>query len=291
MTHLIAQTQQLLIGYEVQGPVGGPPLLLLHGWPDDVRTWDAVATPLASAGWRTVAPYLRGFGPTRFWDSSVPRTAQPTAMAQDAIDLLDSLELERVTVVGHDWGARIAYTLAALWPERVERLITLANIYETGMTPGSQLNYSQQQAFWYQWFFGSERGREALQDNSRELCQYLWKTWSPAWDFTPEEFARTAASWDNPDWVEITLHSYRVRWGNAPIDPQWVEKEERLKEHPPIFAPTIHFQGEIDGAVLADALKDQSASYVGPYRSHILPGVGHFIQRERPEVVLDTLLS
>jgi pimeloyl-ACP methyl ester carboxylesterase len=191
------------------------------------------------SGCRVIAPFLRGFGPTRFLHASTRRTGQPTALACDAGQLLDALEMPCVTVVGHDWGAWTAYVLAGLWPERVERLITLAVGYEIGIKSGAQLNYEQHRAYWYQWFFASERGVEALRDNRRELCDFLWRTWSPTWRFTESEFTETAHSWENPDWVEVTLHSYRVRWGNAAVDPRFGDLEERMKGQPSITVPTV----------------------------------------------------
>jgi pimeloyl-ACP methyl ester carboxylesterase len=287
----IVETEQLMVACESRGPSNAPPVLLLHGWPDDVRTWDGVAGQLAEKGFRVLVPFLRGFGPTRFREASTSRTGQPSALACDARQLLDAFGLPRVTVVGHDWGARAAYVLAALWPERVERLITLAVGYETGIKPGWQLDYAQQRAYWYQWFFASERGREALLENRRGFCEFLWRTWSPTWRFTEAEFLRTAQSWENPDWVEITLHSYRMRWGNAPADPKFAELEARMNEHPPISVPTVQLHGAQDGAALADAVKDQEKSFPNGYRRRIVPEAGHFIPRECPLEVVKTILT
>ncbi len=285
--HLTAQTDDLIVSYEARGPENGRPVLLLHGWPDSIRTWDA----LVKAGCRTIVPYLRGFGETRFRDAATPRTAQAVALATDAVQLLDALGIERATVVGHDWGGRAAYPLAALWPERVERLITLSVAYQTNVTPGSRLDYHQQQAYWYQWFFASERAREALQDNRRNLCRYLWQVWAPTWAFTEEEFTRAADAWLNPDWVDITLHAYRVRWGNALPDPRYATREAQLKEHPPITVPTVVLHGERDGASLVASTAEQAPSFRGGYRREVLPNIGHFIPRECPEAVIRTVLD
>jgi pimeloyl-ACP methyl ester carboxylesterase len=211
-------------------------------------------------------------------------------MANDAVQLLEALNVGRAVVVGHDWDARIGYTMAALWPERVERLIVMSVPYESGIKSGAKINYRQQQAFWYQWFFGSERGQEALQDNRRQLCRYLWQSWSTTWNFTEEQFATTAKSWDDPDWVEVTLHSYRVRWGNGPADPHYQALESRLNEHPIIKVPTIHLHGQMDGVNLADCLEDPSKSFSAGYERRLLPGVGHFIPRECPETVVNSVL-
>lgn len=287
-THRLVTTEELHVAYEEHGPADGRPIVLFHGWPDDARTWDAIAPSLAAEGWRVLVPWLRGFGPTRFRDPSTPRTGQFTALASDARQFLDALGIERAVVVGHDWGARLSYVLAALWPERVERLVTIAVPYQNGIPSGAEMNYSQQHAYWYHWFFASERGREALQGNRRELCRYLWRTWAPSWNFSDAELKATAASWDNPDWVDITLHSYRVRWGNAPQDPRFAELEARMRKNPRIPMPTVQLHGDEDGASLADAAtaEEQAKSFPGGFRREILPGVGHFVPRERPEAIL-----
>ena len=292
-THRIVITEELHVAYEEHGSAGGRPIVLFHGWPDDGRTWDGVAPALAADGWRVIVPWLRGFGPTRFRDPSAPRTGQITALANDARQLLDAIGIERATAVGHDWGARLSYVLAALWPERVERLVTMSVPYQTGIPSGAKLDYRQAHAHWYQWFFASDRGREALQGNRRELCRYLWHTWAPDWHFTAAELEATAAAWDNPDWVDITLHSYRVRWGNAPQDPRFAELEERMKKHPIIEAPTVQLHGADDGASLADAAtaEEQAKSFSGGFRREILPGVGHFVPRERPEAILRAIAN
>jgi len=285
------QTALLDIECEIAGPSSGEPVLLLHGWPDDAHTWDVVSEKLVAKGYRTIAPSLRGFAGTRFRDASTPRTTEPTALASDAIALLDALKIEKAIVCGHDWGARCGYVLAALWPQRVSRLVACSVEYLTGIPNGSQLNYEQQRAYWYQWFFASERGREALRDNRRGLCRMLWKTWSPTWSFTDAQFEEAARAWDNPDWVDITLHSYRVRWGNAPIDARYAELEAKWASHPPIAAPTIHLHGAAEGVTLASALVDQRSSFTGGYRRELLPNVGHFIPRERPDAVVAAILS
>ena len=284
-----AETDDLHVAYETRGPGDGPPVLLLHGWPDDVRTWDAIAPPLAKAGFRTVAPSVRGFGLTRFKDASVPRTGGPTVFASDVVQFMDALGIKKATVVGHDWGGRTAYALAALWPERVERAVVLSAHYQTGVPDGASLEPEQLRAYWYQWFFGSERAREALEADRRKVCRFLWQTWSPSLKFTEEEFALTASSWDNPDWVDVTLHSYRSRWGGAPKDEGFGALYKRLEAHPKITVPTTVLHGEEDGATLVAATAKQAASFSGEYRREALPGVGHFIPRERPGAVLAAL--
>lgn len=283
------ETELLRVAYERRGE--GAPVLLLHGWPDDVRTWDSVATILTDQGYSTIAPYSRGYGETTFRDASTERSGQVVALAQDAIDLLDALGLEKVTVVGHDWGCRAGYALAALWPERIERLIALSGGYETGIKPGQDIEPEQARAYWYQWFWNTDRGREALQKNRDEVCRFLWETWAPSFQFSDDEFETTAASWDNRDWVEIALHSYRVRWGAAPQDPRYASLEERLLKHPKISVPTTVLHGEEDGASLVQSSEEQESSFTGPYRREVLRGVGHFVPRENPRAVVDAVLG
>ena len=283
------ETDALRIGFEARGE--GAPIVLLHGWPDDIRTWDKVTDALVAQGYRTLTPYLRGYGASTFTDDSTLRSGQVVAFAQDIVDFLDALELEKVTFVGHDWGARAGYALAALWPQRVQKLVTLAAGYETGIKPGQEIEPKQAHAYWYQWLFNTQQGREALKNNRQELCRYLWRVWAPDWKFGAEEFEATAASWQNPDWVEITLHSYRVRWGNAPKDPRYAELEERLEKHPKIEVPTVLLHGENDGASLVDSSAGQENSFGAAYRRQVLPGVGHFVQRESPQSVIEAVLN
>ena len=277
-------TDVLRIAYEQRGPATAPVVLLLHGFPDDFRTWDAVSEQLVAAGYQTIAPSIRGCGDSVFLHADTPRSGQTTALAQDAIDLLDHLGIDKVVLVGHDWGARAAYVLAALWPARVERLVAMAVGYETGTKTGQELDIDQVRAYWYQWFFHSERGREMLQNNRREFCRYLWHLWSPAWQFTEETFERTAASWDNPDWVEVVLHSYRFRWGAADPDPRYAALEEKLQPQPIISVPTLVLHGEQDGAALVASSEGKEQFFSGLYERRVLPGVGHYIPRERPQI-------
>ncbi len=277
------ESPTLRIAYERRGPAQAPVALLLHGFPDDLRTWDVVAEQLVARGYQTLAPSMRGCGGSVFRDTDTPRSGQTTALAQDAIDLLDHLGIEKVLLVGHDWGARAAYVLAALWPERIERLIAISVGYETGIKPGDQIPVEQLHAYWYQWFFHSERGREALQHNRREFCRYIWHLWSPTWQFDEETFARTAASWDNPDWVEVVLHAYRFRWGAAAPDPRYAALEQRLLPQPIITVPTLVLHGELDGASLVASSEGKEPYFSGPYERRVLPGVGHYVPREAPQ--------
>jgi pimeloyl-ACP methyl ester carboxylesterase len=201
-----ATTATLNIAFETGGPVDGDPVLLLHGWPDDVRTYDRVVPALHAAGFRTVVPYLRGFGDTSFLSKDTRRSGEMIAMAQDAIDLADALNLQTFAVIGHDWGARIAYVLAIVVPHRVRRMVTMSVGWEPGDLPTPSLK--QAQAYWYQWFMATERGRQMVRRNGKAFARIQWDTWSPPGWFSDADFERTAKSFENPDWPEITWHSY-----------------------------------------------------------------------------------
>ena len=281
----------LRIAYERRGPATAPVALLLHGFPDALRTWDATAEQLVAAGYQTLAPSIRGCGGSIFLDSHTPRSGQVTAMAQDAIDLLDHLGIDQVVLVGHDWGARAAYVLAALWPARIARMVVVSVGYETGIKPGNELNIDQVRAYWYQWFFHSERGREMLEGNRREFGRYLWHLWSPTWQFDEATFERTAASWDNPDWVEVVLHSYRFRWGAAAPDPRYAALEARLTPQPIISVPTTVLHGAHDGAALVASSEGKEKFFSGPYERRVLADVGHYVPREDPSAIVAAVLG
>jgi pimeloyl-ACP methyl ester carboxylesterase len=289
-THTI-DTEILRIAYERRGPATAPVALLLHGFPDDYHTWDDVAEQLVAAGYQTIAPSMRGCGGSVFLGPDTPRSGQTTALAQDAIDLLDHLGIQKVTLVGHDWGARAGYLVAALWPERVEKLVVASVGYETGIKSGDKIPPAQIHAYWYQWFFHSERGHEALQHNRREFCHYIWHTWSPTMQFDEATFERTAQSWDNPDWVEVVLHSYCFRWGAAPPDPRYDALEKQLTPQPIISVPTILLHGEQDGASLATSSEGKEQYFSGPYERRVLAGIGHYVPREAPNAITAALQS
>lgn len=289
-TRKSVRTSRLEVAYEARGEVGAPPIVLLHGFPDDARTWDRVSDTLVEAGYRTLAPYLRGFGETRFLDEGTPRSGQLGALGQDVIEFVDALGLGSFTLVGHDWGARAAYIAVALLPERVHGLVTVSVGYGTN-DPHQEVSFEQARAYWYQWYFGLDRGRQALEANRRELCRKLWETWSPGWSFDEKEFEATARSFENPDFVEVAIHSYRHRWGNAPGDPSYEALEDRLADPPPIPVPTTVLHGEEDGATLPETSAGKEHFFTGAYERRVLPGVGHFVQRERPEAVVEAVLE
>ena len=287
MSHepLRVSTPLLEVAYETGGPEHGPPVLLLHGWPDDVRTYDDVRPTLHAAGFRTFVPWLRGFGPTRFLSPSTPRSGQISAMAQDALDFADALRIDRFRIVGHDWGARIAYFLASLVPARVERMVTISLGWDPGplMTP----SLSQARNFWYQWFMATERGAEIVRTDGTAFARFQWTTWSPPGWFDEPDFAVTARSFQNPDWPAITLHSYRVRWGAAEPDPQYAEIERRQREIRTIDVPTLLIHGTDDRCVDASTSEGKERNFTAGYERRVIPGVGHFPARESPATVAE----
>jgi pimeloyl-ACP methyl ester carboxylesterase len=283
-------TATLEIAYEESGPAVGPPVVLLHGFPDDVRAYDGVAPPLAAAGWRVLVPYLRGYGPTRFLDPRTPRSGQQAVLGQDLKDFLDALGLERAALAGYDWGGRAACIVAASWPERVTSLVSIGgyniqNIARSGEPAAPDREYR----LWYQWYFHTERGRAGLAANRRALCRLLWQLWSPNWRFDDATYERTAASFDNPDFVEVVIQSYRHRYGPAPGDPALQPIEDRLAAQPPITVPTIVPHGACDGVSPPQSSESHGRFFTGPYRRCVVPIAGHFLPQEAPGALVDAL--
>jgi pimeloyl-ACP methyl ester carboxylesterase len=276
-------TSTLKIAYESGGPSNGLPVVLLHGWPDDVRTYDHVVPVLNAAGFRTVVPYLRGFGNTSFTSKDTMRSGEIVAMAQDAIDLADALNLGKLAVIGHDWGARIAYALAIVIPRRVSRIVTISVGWQPGELPTPSLK--QAHAYWYQWFMTTKRGRQMVRSNGKAFARAQWENWSPPGWFNYDDFGRTAKSFDNLDWPEITWHSYSVRWGEADKDPSYADLDRLVTAAESISVPTLMIQGGSDAVTLPDSTEGKDKYFTGGYARHVLPGVGHFPTREAPEAV------
>jgi len=283
-----ARTGVLEIAYEIGGPANGAPLMLLHGWPDDVRGWRRSAEFLQVRGWRTVTPYLRGFGPTRFLADAAIRDGRGVALAQDAIDLADSLGLQTFAVAGHDWGARAAYTLAALFPQRIRAIAGIALAYQ----PGGAFNlppFSQARRFWYQWFLALDGGPGALRADPKGFARILWDTWSPPGWFDEAEFAATARSFENPDWAAVTLHGYRSRWRPEPLDPRYNALQDRLAEITTLSTATLMIQGMADRCDEPASSEGLDHYFTGPYHRILLDGIGHFPTREAPEAVAEAV--
>jgi len=290
MKHI--RTSTLDVAFEESGDPDGSPIFLMHGWPYDPRCYDEVIPPLVAAGCRVIVPYLRGFGATRFRSADTPRSGQQAALGNDLRELMDALAIERALLAGYDWGGRGACVVAALWPERVRGLVTV-NGYMIQDIAGSAKPQTpaQERRFWYQWYFQTERGRTGLEANRRALCRLLWELWSPHWSFDDRTFESTAVSFDNPDFVAVTIQSYRHRYGNAAGDPALEEIERRLAAKPTIAVPTISLQGEADGVQPADSSERHAVYFTGPYQSRVLPGIGHNPPQEAPEAVANAILE
>ena len=288
-----ARTPVLEIAYEETGDARGFPVILLHGFPDDVRAYDEVVGPLAKEGYRAIVPYLRGYGPTRFRDASAPRMAEQAAIGQDLIDLADALKIQRFAVAGYDWGGRAAAVAAALHPDRVRAAVliggyTIQDVFGTPQPAPPE----RERALWYQYYFNTERGRVGLERNRRAICRFLWETWSPTWHFTTETYERTAASFDNPDFVGVVIHSYRHRIGNAPGERRFLETERRLAQRPRIDAPTITLYGGSDGLGAPAAQNpNEGSTFAKLVARRVVDGAGHFMPRERPDAVSGALLE
>ena len=282
-------TSVLEVGYQAGGPSDGFPVLLLHGWPDDVRTWRGVAPHLERAGFHWVAPWVRGCGPTRFRSDDTVRDGSGVALVQDAIDLADILGWEKFSVVGHDWGARTAYTLAALFPERLSTITGIGLSYSPRgvfATP----SFEQSRRWWYQWFMTTDRGRDAVRADPKGFARIQWDTWSPPGWYDEAEFAETAKAFENPDWIAITLNAYRSRWKMEPADERYDRLRQRLQTVETIGTPTLMIQGGVDMVNPPSESEHQARYFIGGYRRVVLDGVGHFPPREAPNEVASILL-
>ena len=286
------QTSVLDIGYGESG--AGFPIILLHGFPDDIHAWDDVAPPLVKAGCRVLVPYLRGYGPTRFRDPAAPRMAEQAAIGQDVIDFASALNLPQFAVAGYDWGGRAACIAAALHPDRVRAAVLIGGYsIQNTVTPQPPAPPEAERALWYQYYFNTERGRAGLAANRRSFCRLLWELWSPGWHFTDETYDRTAASFDNPDFVDLVIHSYRHRIGNAKGESRFEAVEKELAQRPKIQAPTIVLYGANDGIAKpsANGSPAERAAFTSLVARRVIEGAGHFLPREKPEAVSSALLE
>ena len=286
--HANLQTDELCIAYEDSGRGERGAVVLLHGWPDDASTWAAVIPALNRAGLRTIVPTLRGFGDTRFLTAAAPRTGNSGILAMDVIALMDGLRIERFAVAGHDWGSNMAEALAVGWPGRVERIAMLSTPPRLGGMPTPP--FWEAQLEWYHWFMATPRGAQAVRDDRRGFAHIHWQNWAPAAWFDEATFDRVARSFDNPDWVDVTLHSYRSRWDVAAPDPRSAWLESKVKATKTLSLPAIYIQGEVDGVNPPKAATSVPEKFSGPFAFVQLPGVGHFPQREAPDAVADHLL-
>lgn len=274
----------LNVGYAEAGPANGRPVILLHGWPYDIHSYVDVAPLLASAGYRAIVPYLRGYGMTRFLSSETFRNGQQSAIAVDIIALMDALKIEKAILAGFDWGARTANIIAALWPERCKALVSVSGYLigspeanKTPLPPKAELQW------WYQFYFATERGRAGYEKYRRDFNRLIWQIASPKWNFDDATFDRSAVSFDNPDHVQIVIHNYRWRIGLAEGESKYDEIEKRLAAAPAITVPTITLEGDANGAPHPDA-STYARKFSGKYAHRVINGgVGHNLPQEAPQ--------
>ena len=272
----------LNVAYAELGPASGTPVLLLHGWPYDIHSYVDPAHHLASAGYRVIVPYLRGYGPTRFLSSDTFRNGQQSALAVDVIELMDALRIEKAVVAGFDWGARTACILAALWPERCKALVSVSGYIIVNLDANQKpLPPRAELGWWYQYYFATERGRRGYTENCREFNKLIWKLASPLWEFDDATFDQTAASFDNPDHVDIVIHNYRWRLRLADGERRYDALEQKLSARPVITVPAITIGSDFDGAA-ADG-KPYAKQFAGVYSHRVLNGIGHNVPQEAPE--------
>lgn len=277
------RTPVLEVAYQESGPADGAPVVLLHGFPDDPHCYDGVAPGLADAGYRVLVPWLRGYGPTRFLSDNTPRSGEQAALGADARHFLDALGIERAVLAGYDWGGRAACIVAGLWPERVRGLVTIGGYNIQNIAAASRPGTAEQEwRYWYQWYFHTERGRAGLEKNRRALCRLMWTLWSPNYRFDDATYEKTAASFDNPDFVDVVVQSYRHRYGNAPGDPAVAEVEAQLAAQPVITTPTIILHGEADGVTGVPDAEREAMRFAALMDRRVTPVAGHFLPREAP---------
>ncbi|MDB5489530.1 MAG: alpha/beta fold family hydrolase [Reyranella sp.] len=277
------RTDVLDVTYEEHGPPDGAPVILLHGFPYDVRAYDEVAPALAADGNRVLVPYLRGYGPTRFLSSATPRSGEQAALGHDLHQLMDALGIQRAALAGYDWGGRAAVIVSALWPERVRCLVSCTgyNLQDiaASVEPASA---AAEHRLWYQYYFNTERGRAGLTKNRRDVCRLLWALWSPEWSFDDATFEKSAASFDNPDFVDVVIQSYRHRYAYTKGDPALEPLEAKLAKQPAIAVPTINLHGAADGVGPASDRDGKSEKFTSGYERRMLPRVGHNVPQEAP---------
>jgi pimeloyl-ACP methyl ester carboxylesterase len=282
----------LSVGYAEAGPADGRVVILLHGWPYDIYSYVDVAPLLASAGYRVIIPYLRGYGTTRFLASETVRNGQQSVIAVDIIALMDALKIEKATIGGYDWGARTANIIAALWPERCKAMVSVSG-YLIGSVAANKMPLppKAELEWWYQYYFATERGRAGYEQYRHDFAKLIWQIASPKWDFDDATFDRSAAAFDNPDHVSIVIHNYRWRLGLAEGEPKYDELEKRLAEGPVITVPTITLEGDANGAPHPDP-SSYAKKFSGKYANRIITGgVGHNLPQEAPQAFAEAVVE
>jgi pimeloyl-ACP methyl ester carboxylesterase len=282
----------LNVGYAEAGPADGPVVVLLHGWPYDIHSFVDVAPLLASAGYRVIAPYLRGYGTTRFLSSETVRNGQQSVVAADIIALMDALKIEQATIGGFDWGARTANIIAALWPARCKAMVSVSG-YLIGSQEAGQMPLppKAELEWWYQYYFATERGRTGYDKYRHDFSKLIWQLASPKWAFDDATFDRTAASFDNPDHVSIVIHNYRWRLGLAQGEPKYDDLEKRLAAGPVITVPTITLEGDANGAPHPDP-GSYAKKFSGKYAHRLITGgIGHNLPQEAPRAFAEAIVD
>lgn len=287
-----ARTDALQIAYFEAGPSDGEVTLMLHGFPYDIHSYVDVIPRLTDAGHRVITPYLRGHGPTRFLDRTAPRSGRQAAIGADVIALMDALEIPRAVFAGYDWGGRAACVAAALWPQRCAGIVSV-NSYliqdiSSAMIP---IRPDLEAGFWYFFYFATERGRAGLQANRREIARVIWTRNSPNWRLDDAALERAAVAFDNPDYVDVVLHSYRHRLGLAPSHPPYHEIEREIAAQPAITIPAVTLDGLADGNFPATDGSGSARHFTGPRVHHQVPGAGHNLPQERPEAFVSAILE
>lgn len=286
------QTPLLDIAYEHSGPDGGLPVLLLHGFPYDIRSYDDAVDIINAAGFHTIVPYLRGYGPTRFLSNATIRSGQQAALGQDLLELMDALRIGKAVVAGYDWGGRAACVVSALWPERVHGLVSCGGYNIQDLTNAARPVAPEQEARqWYQYYFHTERGRNGLLQNRNALGKLLWQMWSPTWAFDDATFDESALAFDNEDFVDVVVHSYMHRTGSVAGDPNYVFLETQLAAQPKIDVPSIVLHGADDGVMPAQMSERHGQHFTATFERRVIPGVGHNVPQEAPQEFADAILQ
>ncbi|MDB5625684.1 MAG: alpha/beta hydrolase [Tardiphaga sp.] len=292
MTQRHIKTPVLDIAYRQTGPADAPAIVLLHGFPYSAQGYDEVTALLADKALRVIVPDLRGYGGTRFLSADTMRSGEQAALGRDLLDLLDALNIENAVLAGYDWGGRAACVVSALWPERVRGLVSgngynIQNIAASA-TPADP---AQERRLWYQYYFHLARGHNGLTANRYDLCKLLWTLWSPSWTFDEATYARSAAAFENLDFVDVVIHSYRHRFGSVAGDPAYAEIEAKLATQPAIRVPTIDLQGADDGVNVAAGSEGHAKHFSGRYERRVLEGVGHNPPQEAPRAFVAAVLE
>jgi pimeloyl-ACP methyl ester carboxylesterase len=280
----------LSVGYAEAGPAGGPAVVLLHGWPYDIHSYVDVVPMLSAAGYRVIVPYIRGYGTTTFRWAETMRNGQQSAVALDIIALMDALQIDKAIVGGFDWGSRTTAVMAALWPERCKGIVAVSGYLITNLKANLQpLPPQAELGWWYQYYFATERGKLGYSKNRYDFNKLMWRTGSPKWDFDDSTFSRTAASFINPDHVDIVVHNYRWRLGLAAGESRYHELEQKLSQAPLISVPTITIASDFDGPAAHGSA--YAKKFVGKYSHRILKGIGHNVPQEAPQAFAQAVID